>query len=337
MTPCPSTRRGHRKLAIALILLGACARHANPPATGAVEATERPRQLFALHSSFWVNLHQRLYDETSLRGHASLQGGSASLGPDDRERWSAVLDFYRRRFPERDFGTPLPLVDLNRQLAQQGDGPTLTAAGLDPELAQHLESAAAVYRVHGWADDDRSNRAWIDQLGQALRQHGQAIAGELVSTYGARWPQAPIAVEVSVYAGPAGAYTDDDPALITITSGTASYQGEAALEMVFHEASHVLIGPVEAAIERACQARAQPVPEDLWHALLFYTTGEIVRRHLRGYVPFAYKNQLYGRGSQWDVYERALEAHWQPYLDGLIARDAAIRDVVAAVAGAPPS
>ena len=37
---------------------------------------------------------------------------------------------------------------------------------------------------------------------------------------------------------------------------------------------------------------------DVWHAILFYTTGEMVRRQLKGYVPYATKNNRYERGWQ---------------------------------------
>ena len=94
------------------------------------------------------------------------------------------------------------------------------------------------------------------------------------------------------------------------------------------------------AIAEACRQRDIPIPRDLWHALLFYTTGEMVRRaaaqgklQLPGagtrsasYMPYAYRNNLYTRG--WEDYLRVLEAYWQPYLDGNTDFDHAIRAVV---------
>lgn len=62
--------------------------------------------------------------------------------------------------------------------------------------------------------------------------------------------------------------------------------------MVFHEASHLLAERVERAIAAAAEAQHQPVPEDLWHALLFYTAGAQVRRALPSYRPYADKNGL---------------------------------------------
>ena len=69
---------------------------------------------------------------------------------------------------------------------------------------------------------------------------------------------------------------------------------------------------------------------DLWHALLFFTSGEVVKKRLGAdYVPYAYRNGLYDRG--WGAFRKALEQHWVPYLQGRVTFDAAIRDVVKAL------
>ena len=47
--------------------------------------------------------------------------------------------------------------------------------------------------------------------------------------------------------------------------------------MLFHEASHGIAVPVENAITRECRQRDKPIPRDLWHAVVFYTTSEVLR------------------------------------------------------------
>lgn len=65
---------------------------------------------------------------------------------------------------------------------------------------------------------------------------------------------------------------------------------------------------------------------DLWHAVIFYTTGELVRRELPGYVPYAFKNGLWKRA--WPMYLGPLERDWQPYLDGKSSFHAVIAALV---------
>ena len=299
-------------------------------------------RIFELRSDFWVNLHERLFAETNPPHFAHLeeQEGAAAYTPDERAGWDAALALYRARFPERSILVTLepPLSDLHRRLALQAERPDLAGAGLDAELASTLARAAAVYRAHGWAADERSNRAWIAGLEPRLERLGGEYARALAAAYETRWPEGPIRVEVAIRAGIVGAYTQGDPPLVTIASGLPSYQGDAALEMVFHEASHVVSDPgLEAAIDRACRARGRAVPGSLWHAVLFYTAGEIARRLIPGYTPYATVNGLYARAPGWDAAERAMHAAWRPHLERSVGLDAAVGALIAALpVEAPP-
>lgn len=142
-------------------------------------------------------------------------------------------------------------------------------------------------------------------------------------------------MDVVSYAGPFGGSTTLDPVHITISSTDARNQGMAGFEILFHEASHALAGAVFAGIAKECRARDMPIPRDLWHALLFYTTGQMVKRLIeqRGaassYTPYAYRYGLYDRG--WQDYQRALERYWQPYLDGKVSFDRALSELVEGV------
>jgi hypothetical protein len=137
-------------------------------------------------------------------------------------------------------------------------------------------------------------------------------------------------------------------------------QGAAALEVLFHEASHGIATPVELAIVRECRQRDKPIPRDLWHALIFYTTGEVIKPVLDAqsdtpgngsipgsssskstpdassqssqdaeYLPYAKREGLYQRG--WESYLALLTNYWQPYLDGRTTFDDAIAHMVSAL------
>jgi hypothetical protein len=278
--------------------------------------------LFEMHSGFWLNLHLRLHYAATGRRPVPL----APPDPDD-PAWAAAVELYRRRFAEHGGFAVLfheQLVALDRHLAALGSEPL---RGVDDELASHLEAAAALVRPR-WSEDDARNRAWWRALEPALAEHGAALRDELVAIYGTPWPSAPVRVDVSCFAGPVGAFTLDDPPHVTISSCLPSYAGAAALEMIFHEASHVLVGGVEAKLADEARRRGWEAPRDLWHALLFYTAGEVVRRRVDpSYLPYATQNEL---RMVLDV-EPALRSAWQPYLDGAVGRDAAIAALIEAV------
>jgi hypothetical protein len=73
--------------------------------------------------------------------------------------------------------------------------------------------------------------------------------------------------------------------------------------------------PLRGALTSAARAAERPLPRDLWHAVLFYMTGETVRRALRGtsepeHTPLIDALNIFG-----DVRE-PIAAEWRPYLDG---------------------
>jgi len=237
------------------------------------------------------------------------------------------------------------LADLETCADLSGRASPTCDSGLSKDLVAVLEAAAPVYRERWWPSHDRRNRAWIANVAPLIRRTGLPLAQELEAVYHAQWQSDPMRVDVTEYAGPLGAYTSLDPAHITVSSFDPRNQGLAGFEILFHEASHALATTVQSAIVSACHDRGIPIPRDLWHALLFYTTGEIIRRaaaqgrlNFPGstpgnvpapYTPYAYRNGVYTRG--WENYQRALETYWQPYLDGKSDFDHSINAVVAAL------
>ena len=98
------------------------------------------------------------------------------------------------------------------------------------------------------------------------------------------------------------------------------------------------------AIAREFRQRDKPIPRDLWHALLFYTTGELVRRDLAygtmtlatlqgtdpsTYQPYAARFGLYS--GSWDRFRGMLDLYWRPYLDGRVSFDTAVARLAAAL------
>ena len=257
--------------------------------------------VFEFHSGFWVNLHHFLYQQARIREKlpvrrtdqgttATEMAPAAALTPNEPAEagaWSASLDYYAATLAGRDLLFDGDLVAIKNILAQSdsfprslGAQPSLEASGLPPKFVAALEQAAPIYRAHWWPEHDRTNRSWIAAVAPMVRQLGGTLAEQLAAIYQGEWPAGRIRVDLTIYAGRVGGYTSLDPLHVTISSTEPRNQGSAALEVLFHEASHGLAGAVREGIARECRAHNKPIPRDLWHALLFYTTGEIVRRAL---------------------------------------------------------
>lgn len=306
-----------------------------------------PLPVFDFYSRFWINLHHVLYEQarrvaarpTTRSQPQTAEGVQKTLPVEDfsdaeRRAWSSAVADYAKHWSSRDLLFDTEMGRIKDRLEEIGDTESLQTSGLKPELVDALERAAPVYRAHWWAEDDRANREWIAGAAPLVERLGAQLARELARVYRVAWPAGNIRVDVCVYAGLFGGYTTLDPLRVTVSSRDPRNQHEEALEVLFHESSHALAQPVRDAIVRDCRARNKPIPRDLWHALLFYTTGEVVRRSLTApqgatpaaYQPYAYRHGLYVR--DWQSYERALEQFWRPYLEGRGNFDDAVAQLV---------
>jgi hypothetical protein len=331
-----SIRRGWTALLAFLLLASAAFGQTPQPVVGTnarpkVNVPRGPLPVFVLYSNFWVNLHHVLYEQARLRTERPVvrtQSGTAKTGgmlltldaltEKERQDWNSAVDEYEAKLAPHDLLFDEDMVLMNDRLAEMGDDETAEVTGFRSGVIAALAKAAHVYRTHWWPEDDLANRAWVDSVAPLVEELGAQIARRLSSIYHAPWPKNAIHVDVCVYAGVFGGYTTLEPLHLTVSSRDPRNQGLAAFEMLFHEASHGLADPVRIALNREFLAQQKAIPRDLWHALLFYTTGEVVRQMMAGvgnesYRPYAEQNHLYER--DWQTYQKALDRDWGPYLE----------------------
>jgi hypothetical protein len=323
----------------------------SPPSSAQDELSAPPLPVYEFHSGLWLNLHHTLYRiARSQRSSASgtnpgaAGAGIPNLTATEQRAWSAAIAFYAKTYADKDLSVSLEMILIKNQLGDFETCEDLVGlkkkscdAGLPAKLTEVLDSAAIVYRAHLWPEHDRVNRRWIAGVAPLVRRNGVDLSHRLAEIYQTSWPKERIRVDVSSYASATGAYTTLDPLRVTVSSVDQRNQGAEALEVLFHEASHGIADSVQDAIFRECRQREKPIPRDLWHALLFYTTGEVIRplrlngadASSSGYVPYAVREGLYRRG--WENYLRVLTQYWQPYLDGSVTFDDAVAHMVSAL------
>jgi hypothetical protein len=148
----------------------------------------------------------------------------------------------------------------------------------------------------------------------------EKVASRLTEAYQTPWAASTIIVDVVPYVSRSGAATASPH--ILINSSYEHYQGRAAAEMIFHEASHTIIGPQAGEPSRQFREAGErlrvEVPRDLWHVVIFYTSGEVVRKVIEEkygeeYLPYVYAEGLFERGT-WPAFQEPLETWWKRYL-----------------------
>jgi hypothetical protein len=312
---------------------------------------------FTLHSHPWVNLHHFLYQWARQEAARPAQrwppvvdvperGQVAALSPPQQHTWRVALDVYQRQVIIRDLVGDAVLRTLRHRLPRMDSAKVEASPVLVAHVLEALRAVMPIYRTHWWGAHDRANRQWI---AQGLSQGAETpawLATRLAQVYGSPWPAEPIRVDLTTYASWQGAYTTNAephaPHHITISSTDPANQDGGALEVLVHEASHVIASwmgprgeasPLPAALAAAYRVRRETPPPDLGHVLIFYSVGELTRQCLQergrpGYEPYADRLGLYARSLAWTVYRQALAKHWQPSLDGTIDRTTALQRLV---------
>jgi hypothetical protein len=288
-------------------------------------AQARQPELFDLQSTFWMNLHHYLHALARPAG-ALKEAIPASADAEERQRWAEAVNHYKSQYGKRSLLFDDELVRIKQALIIAGSSDDLRDAALAPGHRAMLEAAAPIYRKHWWMDHNAANQRFITALQPLLKQHGRAIASRLAASFDAAWPAMPIRVDVVHDAGPPGnAYTISEPTLITIGASDRRHRGLAALELVFHEASHrwdaVLMKDVSD-VARGLKLRAPP---GLWHGLLFYNAGVITKDVLAMAGVADYEMYMLAqRTFDFPGWHQAIARHWPSFLAGGISRREAI-------------
>lgn len=324
-----------KRLAAAVVAAAfAVSTHAGAPSAAA-------GSVFAFHpDEFWLNLHHFLYvlgrAEAKLpdasrnavaAAPADSDRGLNTLTPDERQAWRDAIAFYASGPSRKDAVFDEPLPAIAHALVDAGDRESLAdLAAIDAGLRATLERAAPIYKKAWWPAHHAANLARRDVIQALVDRHGAAVLAFITRAYGMAWPADGYPVHMSSYANWAGAYSTTGN-LLVVSSLDAATQGFAGLETVFHEGMHQWDEALNDALFAEARRSNKRIPRGLSHAMIFFTAGEAVRRVAPNYVPYTDAAGVWARGMQ--PLKAALQAAWQPHLDGRGSREDAIVALIA--------
>jgi hypothetical protein len=298
---------------------------------------------FAFFSDPEVNLNDALIAAGRARRARSQElfvtgpekGCFDTLPPPERAAWARAVDYFAEIVAPVDVNAREQILFRIELMAgtdwATGDDRTFMA------IARSMRGAAMpAYQRCRWPAQDATNRRWIEHAIALLTVHERALSERLPEIYAARWHSLPYRVDVVDVVSPLGAnaqlFVPAGPHIL-IPSAAATTQGNAALEVIFHEASHSLAGAMEKALREAVRARSGALRGNVSHAVIFYLTGETVRRALEQtgepYTPYLYALELVP-----DSVRDALAKALSPYLSGQGTLVQAIANLVQALSPA---
>jgi hypothetical protein len=292
----------------------------------AAKARLQDGKLFTFRSGFWVNLHHFLYVLGRARtGQADSQraavvkapadvAGLASRPETDRLAWDESVHYYAAGLSTKDAVFDDGLVAVTRTLAAAPDDSSLSGLGLEPGLVGALTIAAPVYRAVWWPRHSRANAARRDELQALLDKHGASAVKRLTAVYRTQWPSQPRVIDLSAYANWAGAYSTDG-GLIVVSSTDDATGGRYGLETLLHESSHQWDEEIRGRLIAMAAKQGKTVPGLLSHALIFYTSGELVTEVFPDHVPYAVEYGLWNQRGL-GAFKPLLDQYWRPYIRG---------------------
>jgi hypothetical protein len=299
-------------------------------------AAQPPAQsMFVFRNNFWLNLHQFLRGEIYRRG-AKLPPGldATTLSDADRARWASAIETYVDVSKHDNLFDDWS-IKTHRVLASLGDATVVPDGAIDAAVAAALNAAAPIYRARLWPERRADNERWIASTKDVLEGREAAVKSQLAAAYHITWPKEPYLVVPAGEVGNASAFTHTGPAgyAAMIQAGAASPRNVdgAPLELLFHEASHVLAvgGHITEMIDAEGKRQHVMPPMQLWHHMIMVTSGEIAKKVLAASNRPGYRRYDERYNEQIPASEKsAFEAAWLPYLDGKIPFKQALHDLV---------
>ena len=299
------------------------------------------REQFDFSSSFWINLHHfmlllaqhelgKVPDRPTVRA-AVGDFAAARLSDAELEDWTRALAVYKRDVVDIE-PWAAPLTELQADLTHTSAAATPTSEEL-PDVARALSIAAPTYRRHWWPAHDATNTAWITDVQRFRGMYGDSVSRRMTDAFHTCWPEQPIHVQVVAHVTFYGAFQQDEPLMLNLSSTYDAHAGSGGFEQLYHEAGHLLDQYVFEALQTEVRRRnittRRGAVRDLAHAILFHTAGEAVRLSMPDHPTYA---ETWGVWERSTATKRLLDEHWLPYLHGEIDFATAIARIAAGMA-----
>jgi len=292
----------------------------------------------------WRNLHHLLYAQAlsdpaaqrvrRIRLDVQDEATLDKLSDVEQRTWKAARDHYVATLIGKNLLFDDEMLAIGLALSKTASAEQLPAAGLPRDLHRALSDAGPIYRKYWWPAHRARARQWASEAQALLDAHGAKLRPRLEAVYAVAWPDEPVVVDLVYYANSSGAYTILGPTRIAIATSDAGNWNQAALEILLHETTHAMLGPLQQQLDRLAEvAKARPgadvkaLRRDLWHEVQFFLTGAVVARELPGYRPYADKNDLWSLA--WPGRDRTvIESEMTPYLEGEKSLGSALQALV---------
>ena len=298
---------------------------------------------FDFRSNYVLNLHHFLLKKASTFGrmtHESQKQFDSLFAeikaPIDIKTKTAVMDavkFYTDSLAKKNMLFDPEMTFLKYEMESSSSLEELATKNISKNILSALNNCSDFYSQHLWNEQDKLNREFIASRIDLIKK----IEGEVIRNsskyYLYKYNGTKFRIDLVDYATFFGAYTTTEPYISAVISSTyRSHSGTQGVEVIFHEVAHGMIDAIYNAQENACKDQNMEFDHNVWHTILFYSTGMFVKNELKkqniDHEIYIYKNKLGDINPAVKKTIDAVAANWQMYLDEKATMNEAMTNIL---------
>ncbi|MBK6446333.1 MAG: hypothetical protein IPF81_13860 [Bacteroidetes bacterium] len=247
---------------------------------------------FEFHSNYMLNLHHflmqkgfkyKLASSEQEKTFDALFGTDASVSASETEKQNILkaVVFYANNQANRNMLFDPEMTELKYALEEMNSVDDLSASKIPAEVQTALKQADVYFQKNDWLAQDKRNRTFLLDKIETIRKIEEQTIAKCERVYQYKWNGKKFRIDLVDYATFFGAYTTTEPFVnAVISSSDKRHEGSQGIEVNFHEVSHAMSDGLFGAQMHFCDSMHLQMDHNVWHTLLFYTTGKIVQQQL---------------------------------------------------------
>ncbi|WP_424961755.1 hypothetical protein [Ekhidna sp.] len=273
--------------------------------------------------NYWFNMHHFLWVEAFMNQEVDSTMIDMELDADAKSELKAAVDYYRNKLVAED----LRMSDYQTAFKNWITNKEATLDEIPNQFNTHmkvLKKFSPTYNHAFWNDHLRACKRVLQENIPLIRATEESYVDQITKLTRQFWDFDPIKVDVTIYAKSSDwnlrnrPYTSIFPTHVVMNAaGENDVQGNWT-ELLYHESAHHLILSsnyfIGGTIRDLVEVKGYKTPRQLWHAILFYFTGEI-SRDLFEAEGLSYPETYMQRNNVFSGFHTLLEKHFSPYMD----------------------
>ncbi len=289
---------------------------------------------FEFYINKWLNQHHFLFQMAKTLAKDSTSAREAfpwwhQLNDEEQKLTVELLTYYQENWIDKSLLFNGDLYRIKRTITYWQNDQEFLNDDQHPELANYWTRFAPIYERLFWTVHRAQNQKILQHNLPRIKAYEAKATARLSQLSQEPWPISKIRVDITFLADWAGAYTTTDPVHVVTSTKEEGPEGDW-VEILFHEASHKLIGgrsgKVTEVIQAIAEAEQLEIPRQLWHGVLFYFAGVVTKDLL---IADGIDYELYMiRENVFSAYHEALSKSLDPYLTGKHSLETALKELL---------